>query len=151
LVDSSNKPLVRQTDITVLPDADFYAATRAQFYGLASVDDYVVKLNIPFDYNANQPIHSSLHIGLHSSRANYAINFGFIENLLAEQNSLRNATASCIAYGISVGREAQMLTYMPGGVNAFPRFTTIDALINSASGTSNARPGSFHDALLSCS
>jgi len=148
LADASRTRLIQQRNIAGLNAADFAAWTQSEFYGLASVDDYVAKLNKPFNYNS--AISPNLALGLHLSPANYAINFGFIENLLQAQ-SVRNATQSCLAFSRPVNRESEMSGFMTGGVNAITRVTTIKDLLSTfPTGNSAIGPGSFYDLSVSC-
>jgi hypothetical protein len=151
LVNMASTNLNVQANISGLSTTDFSSINVAQLYGLPAVDAYVTALGRSFDYTGS--ISPNLLLGLHKSSANYAINFGLIESILNEQRSVRDATTSCMRYAGS-DYTAQMTGYMPGGVLAIPRVTSLagmlDALTSSGAtygtGPSSPRADLFYDA-----
>jgi len=118
-----------QASITGLTSTQFASINVAQLYGLPAVDSYVTALGKPFDYSNS--ISPNLLLGLHKSAANYAINFGLIESILAEQSTVRDATTACMRHAdYSSGYTGQMSGYMPGGALAIRRVTTLAGLLD---------------------
>jgi len=129
LVGSFSNSLGTQTDITKLTNAQLQAATQAPLYGLPSVDAYLSALNQQYaGYTGT--MFSHLNLGLHMTPAEYAINFGFLSNLLTHQASNRNATQACLNYAQAIGLLSTMQDYMPGGAHQITRVTTMQGLLN---------------------
>jgi hypothetical protein len=143
LVGSSNIALVKQHHLSVLSAAQFDSSTQAQVHGLGSVDDYVTKLGAPFSFATAVNLH--LLLGLRDTVANYAINVGILESLLEEQNTVRNATASCLEFASAISQSAlNAMTLFVSGPSQIPRFTTISEVLNSVGGGPLGRAAMFY-------
>jgi hypothetical protein len=119
-----------QVNITAFTSAQFSSINVTQLYGLPPVDSYVTALGKSFSYsNAISP---NILLGLHKSAANYAINFGLIESILTEQQSVRDATTACMRHSVMypTSYDVQMGNYMPSGALALTRVSTLQGLID---------------------
>jgi hypothetical protein len=149
---ANNNLIMQRGDIATMSSTDFAAATRAPQFGLPSVDAYLATLGAS-SYNYAGTMNSHLNIGLHLSPAEWAINFGFLQNLLTTQSALRNASTACLALAQASSDTAvtQMQQYMPGGARAITPCSTISCMLGSFSTGSAPRSGPlFYDTGTSC-